>query len=107
MDMFNLIISLLLIFLALQYQQNWIVFAVLVISVITMKELMGTLALLGGAALIYFLYNGVEFDTLFIFVVFGLVILALLLGIGKKPEQEAYMPPGYGGGDYGDMMGGI
>ena len=75
MDIFNLMISLLLIFLALQYGQNWIVFAVLVISVITMKELPGTLALLGGAAVIYILYNGVEFDSLFIFVVFKFVYI--------------------------------
>ena len=106
MDIFNLIITLMLIFLAMQYGQVWMVFVILVISVVTMKELMGTLFVLGGAAIIYLLYNGIEFDSLFLVVIFGLVILALLLGIGKKPQQEAYMPPGYGGG-YGDMMGGI
>jgi Sec-independent protein secretion pathway component TatC len=84
-------------FIAVQSGQNWIVFAVLIISIITSKEFSTTLLLLISTAVIYFIAINGEPD-LWIPAIFGLVILAILMGAKPEPEQQIGM---------GDMFGGM
>jgi len=54
------------------------------------------------AGIIYFFSSGGNINAYLPLIVLALVILALLIGIGKKDQQPEYYAPDYGGG----MMGG-
>lgn len=101
MDTFNFLLSILFMFIAVQSGQNWIVFAVLVISVLTSKEISTTILLLISTGVIYFVAISGEAD-LWIPAIFGLVILAVLMGAKSEPEQQPGMGDMFGmGGMYG------
>lgn len=98
MDTFNFMLTILLMFMGIQFGQTWIVLAILVISIITSKELSTTIALLAATGVLYFLSVSSDLESLWVPAIFGLVVLALLLG--NKPEEQ----PAGGGLD---MLGGL
>ncbi len=100
MDTFTFLIAILLIILALQYGQNWIVFGILAIMILSTRSVATTVALTISVFVLYLFAGSGALNTYWPFIVFGLIILSLVLGLGKKPAQPEYYTPdmGYGGG---------
>lgn len=105
LDVLNFVLAIALIIAALQYGQNWIVFALIILSVLTFNSFRIALALIAAAVIIYFAFASDDLFQNFPLVLVGLLVVGLILGIGKKPEQpESYLPGGLGG--YDDLLGG-
>ena len=102
MDTFNFLIAMLMAVLAVQSHQNWIVFGIIVIIILSSRSVTTFLATVIGIGVIYFFSSGGDFNAYLPFIVLAIVILALLIGIGKKDQQPEYYAP-----DYGGMMGGF
>lgn len=91
-----------MVLLAMQYNQHWIVFAVVAIVIVSMRSVMTTIMLLVAVFVFYFIIGTENVNVYWPIVVFGLIIVALLVGVGSKPQQPEYYNPGM----YGDMFGG-
>lgn len=101
MDEVTFIISLVLMMLAVQYGQGWLMFGILGVMIIYMRSLKVTVLLLLSAGVLYVL--GPEgLKAYWPFVLFGLIILALLFGFKSQGEGAEVYP----GGAYGDLLGG-
>ncbi len=104
MDTFTFLLTILFMFMAIQFGQTWIVLGILVISIISSKEFSTILALVISTVVLYFLVYSGNMENLWVPVMFGLVIIAILLG-NKTEEQQASggfdMLGGYGG--YGGL----
>ena len=100
MDTFTFMIALVLMMLAVQFEQNWLVLAIVVIMILSMRSVGTTILLVVSVAVVYFLKGSMEPYWPFVF--FGLIILALALGVGGKPEQPEYYSPDM----YSGLMGG-
>jgi len=98
MDTFNFLVSVLLMMIAIQSGETWIVLAVLTISVITAKELSTVVAFILSTIVLYFVV-GTGNEDLWPLAIFVIIIIALVLG-SKPAKQEEYA----GGGM--DMFGG-
>jgi peptidoglycan/LPS O-acetylase OafA/YrhL len=98
MDTFTLAIALLLMMIAVQYNQNWMIFAIVALMILTMRSVGTTVILLIATAVIF--VGKPYMEQYWPFVLFGLIILALVIGGGTKeqPQQELYSP---------DMLGGL
>ena len=103
MDTFNFLIAMLMVLLAIQYHQNWIVFGVIVVIILSSRSVTTFIATIIGVGIIYFFSSDGNLGNYLPLIVLALVILALLIGIGKKDQQPEYYAPEYGGG----MMGGF
>ena len=103
MDLFNLMITLILMMLALQFGENWLAVAIVAITILTMRDFKATVVLIIATGVLYFAKGSL--DPYWPIVFFGLVILALLMGAGGggQAEQQAeyYSPDMYSG-----LMGG-
>ena len=96
MDSFTFMVALLLMMLAVQFGQNWLAFAVVAVTVLTMRSVSATILLAVALGALYLLRGSLEAYWPVIF--FGLVILALLMGSkGAGQQPEAYSPDMYGG----------
>lgn len=110
MDGFTFLIAIILMLIAVTYHQNWIIFGVIAIMILTQKNLTTLILMaIGGGALYFISISGMDINAIWPFLVFGFIILALILGIGKK-EQGAGMFGGgaedpFAGGGYGGMGG--
>ncbi len=104
-------VAILLMMLAVQFNQNWLVFAIVAIMILTMRSLSTTLFLI--IATIVMFVSKEYLKEYWPFVLFGLIILALLIGIGKKDggQPEAMPMDLYGGGfdagGFGGLPGGL
>jgi hypothetical protein len=107
MDTFTFLIAIVLMLIAVSYQQNWIVFGIILIMVLTQRNL-GTLLLmvLGGGVLYFLASAGVNLVDYWPILVFGFIILviALKLDKGSEPQGGMGMDP-FGGMGFG--MGGM
>ena len=94
-------VTLIVMMLALQFGENWMMIAVVAVTSLMMRNIKVTI-LLWVAAAALFLARGMM-EPYWPFVFFGLVILALLLGAGSSGQQqsELYSPDMYSG-----LMGG-
>lgn len=101
MDTFNFLVAILLIMLAMQFGENWIVFGVVAIVVFTMRSMATTIMLLVTVFVLYFI-GATNLSVYWPIIVVGLVVLSLALGVGGKPTQPEYYEPG----GYGDLLGG-
>ena len=104
MDYFNLLVSMILIFLAMQYGQNWIIFAIMIISVLTIKSFRAIAVLVIGTLALYLLFDNGDLNSSFPLIVLGIAVVGLILGLGKGggSEPQAGLP-----GGYGDLLGGL
>lgn len=102
-DSFNFLVSVILIFLALQYQQAWIVFAILILSVFTIKSMKAIVGLVAASLILYLLLDYGSIASYFPFVVLGIFVMGLILGIGKAAGESQT----YAGGGYSDLLGGF
>ena len=98
MDTFTFLIALILIMIAMQYNQTWVIFGVVGVLILSMRSLT-TVVMLIITVLVLFAIKGPNIVAYWPFIVFGLLILALVMGLGKKPEQPEYYAP--------DLMGGL
>jgi len=89
--------------MAIQFGQTWIVLAVLVISILTSKDLSTIISFIISTAVLYIVIGSGEVNSLWPLAIFGLVVLSILLGSKQDQQQQ----PDYGQGGYGDMMGGM
>ena len=102
MDPFNFLVAIILIYLALQYSQVWIVFAILILAVLTIKSFKAVVGLIAAALIMYIFvdYDGIQ--NYFPLVILGILIIGLILGIGKSSSSSETYP----GGGYSDLLGG-
>ncbi|MDO8634439.1 MAG: hypothetical protein Q7K34_04075 [archaeon] len=103
MDLMNFILAIILIVIALQYGQTWIVFALIILSILTFKSFKTSLALVFSALIVYFVFSAADPLENFPLMLLALLVIALILGVGNKPEEQAASPFGAG---YGDPFGG-
>ena len=103
MELFNLMITLILMMLALQFGESWMIIAVVAITILTMRDFKATVVLIVATGVLYFARGNL--DPYWPFLFFGLVILALLMGAGgggaAAQQGEYYSPDMYSG-----LMGG-
>ncbi len=104
MDTFTFLIALMLMMLAFQFGENWLVFAIIAIMILSMRSLSTTVLLLVSAAVLYFFTKMGDLNAYWPVIVFGLIIVALVLGLKEKEQQPEFYAPDMG---YGDMMGGM
>ena len=96
-------VALLLMMLAIQFGENWLAFAVVGVTILTMRSVKATILLSITLAVLYIMRGSLEPYWPVIF--FGLVIVALIFGAksggGGQEQPEYYSPDMYGG-----LMGG-
>src|SRR3989338_6357465 len=100
MDIFTLLIGVILVGMALQTGQSWLIFGTIILLIVGLKDMKATIVLLAGLGLFFFSLDSI--DVYWPFILFGLMVLALFLGLRpKEQEPDMYAP----GGDMG-MLGG-
>ena len=100
MDTFTFMIAILLMMIAVQFNQNWMIFAIVALMILTMRDLAATVLLIAATAV---LLAGKEYlAEYWPFVLFGLIILAVVLSGKQKQEAPAYQDM-FGQGDLGGM----
>ena len=99
LDTFSLVVTLLMLMLAIQYGEAWLVFGTAAIMIIALRSLSATIMIIAGTILLY-AFKGTGFNDLWPIIVIALVIIALISGLGKKEQPE------YGGGDLSSLLGG-
>ncbi len=105
MDTFTFLVALMLLMLAFQFGENWLVFAVIGVMALSMKSLSTTILLVISAGVLYFVVKTTgDITAYWPVVVFGLIILSLVMNLKTKEQQPEMFPPDMG---YGDMMGGM
>ena len=104
MDTFNFLVAMFMILLAMQYQQNWIALGIIAVIFLSTRSIATTVAALAGTALIWMFARGGDFSNFLPFIVIGFILIALVMGVGKKDQQpEYYMPGNEGGGMFGGI----
>lgn len=106
MDVFTLFLTLVIMMVAFNAGQNWIVFGTLILSIIATRSLPAMLLLSIGTFLL-FISKDIMGDS-WPLAVFGLLILAFLMGMKGEGQQPEYYSPagsdllggGYGPGGY-------
>jgi len=85
--------------IALQFNQNWLVFGIVALMIISNRTL-GTTIVMTVTGVMLFVLQG-SLDAYWPFVLFGLIAFAVLIGGQGKGSPEMYPPDPYGG-----MLGG-
>jgi hypothetical protein len=99
MDTFTFMIAILFMMIAVQFNQNWLIFAIVALMILTMRDVAATVLLLIATAVLLF---GRDYLTEYWpFVLFGLIILSVVLG--GKPKEEQQMPDMFGQEGMGGM----
>ena len=99
MDTFTLMVAIILMMMFLQYEQQWLVLGTVIIVILTTRSLSTAFVLIAALILIYMTQDTAK--AFWPLIIFGLVILALLIGLNPKPAQPDYYAP-----DLGGMLGG-
>ncbi|MDP2973617.1 MAG: hypothetical protein Q8N60_01065 [Candidatus Diapherotrites archaeon] len=105
MDTFTFAISIVLMMLAIQFEQNWLIFAIVALMVLTMRSISTTLLLIVSTVVLYVTRDYLK--EYWPFVLFGLIILAALIGAFVKKYAEQAPMDMYGGGFGGGFEGGL
>jgi len=108
MDLLSFLISITLLGFAIQLGEVWIVFGATLILVLSSKDIKASLLTIISVVVLYVI-NGMGMKEYWIFAIFGLLIFAYLLGLGKEDAAPADPYAGLLGGMGGDggmgMMG--
>jgi len=96
METFTFMIAILIMMMAVQFDQQWLIFAVVALMILSTRELTTTILLI--IATVVLLFGKAYLATYWPFILFGLIIVSLIIG-GKQKQEPA-------GGGYGDMFGG-
>lgn len=100
MDTFTFMIAILLMMIAVQFNQNWLIFAIVALMILTMRDLTATALLIAATAVMLFARD--LLIAYWPFVLFGLIILSVALG-SKSQQQPAGYGDMFGGGDMGGI----
>jgi hypothetical protein len=98
-DTFTFMVALLLMMLAIQFDEKWLAFSIIAITILSLRSVKATVMILVAAGILFAARSVLEPYWPYVF--FGLIILALLLGSGGKEQPEYYSPDMYAG-----LMGG-
>ncbi len=105
MDTFTFMVSVLLMFLAIQYGQTWIVFGIVAIMILSMRSISTTILLIISAGAMYWIKSA-GLDDYMMYAVIALIAISLVFGFKtKSSEPDMYGGLG-GGGGYGGLLGG-
>jgi len=100
MDTFTFMVSVLLMMVAVQFDQYWMMFAIVALMILSMRSISTTVLLIIST---FVLLIGKEYIAAYWpFVLFGLIILSVLLGGKQKQEQASYADM-FAGGDMGGI----
>lgn len=100
MDTFTFMIAVLLMMIAVQFNQHWMMFAIVALIILSKRSLSTTILLLVASFVL--LAGQAYIADYWPFVLFGLIILSVVLAGRQKQE-----PAGYGDMFAGGGMGGI
>jgi hypothetical protein len=104
MDLLSFLISITLLGFAIQLGEVWIVFGATLILVLSSKDIKASILTIISVGVLYFI-NGAGMKEYWIFAIFGLLILAYLMGLGKEDAAPADPYAGLLGGMGGEGMG--
>jgi cell division protein FtsW (lipid II flippase) len=108
MDLLSFLISITLLGFAIQLGEVWIVFGATLILILSSKDIKASMLTLVSVGVLYFI-NGAGMKEYWIFAIFGLLILAYIMGLGKEEAAPADPYAGLLGGMGGEggmgMMG--
>jgi len=104
MDLLSFLVSITLIGFAIQLGEVWIVFGATLILVLSSKDIKASILTIVSVGVLYYI-NGVGMKDYWIFAIFGLLILAYIMGLGKEDAAPADPYAGLLGGMGGDGMG--
>lgn len=97
MDLFNLILAIIFLMMATQWSEEpWLIIGMIAILIVAMKDMKSTIILIIAGVALYVIKDNLKEYALY--VIIGLILLALLLG--KKTEEgqsEMFNPGGFGG----------
>ena len=97
MDLFNLILAIIFLMMTTQWGEPWLIAGMVIILAVAMKDIKSTIILAVAAVALYFIKDNLQEYALF--VIIGLILLALVLG--KKADEggqpEMFNPGGFGG----------
>ena len=93
-------IAILLMMMGVQFNQNWLIFAIVAIMILSMRDVTTTIMLIIATVVLLVLKE--QLMQYWPFVLFGLIILSLVIG-GRQKEAPSQYPDMFGGGDMGGM----
>lgn len=92
MDEFNYLVSMFLIVIAFQFDQNWLIFLIVAAMIISLRSFSATFLLLTTVFVVYIVKSS-DFSTYWVPAMIGLTLLSLALGAGKKAQApDMYSP---------------
>lgn len=99
MDKFTFLIAIVLIAMAFQFGETWLVFGIAGLLIIASRDLKAIVLMIVAVAALYWL-QGIGMREYWLAVVIGLVALSFLLGVGGEEKEQP--PPlmgdfGFGG----------
>jgi len=101
MDTFSLIMAILMMMIAFQFDHVWIVFGIVALMILSSRDFETLILMLTALAALYI--GKASVADYWPVIMFGLIILALVLGIGKNKQQPELYPPD----PYGGLLGGM
>ena len=108
MDLLTFVIAIAIIGFAIQLSEFWVVLGITMILILASKDIKASMLTLVSVGVLYFI-NGAGMKEYWIFAIFGLLILAYIMGLGKEEAAPADPYAGLLGGMGGEggmgMMG--
>ncbi|PIN98206.1 MAG: hypothetical protein COT90_05410 [Candidatus Diapherotrites archaeon CG10_big_fil_rev_8_21_14_0_10_31_34] len=101
MDLFNLILAIIFLMMATQWGDTWLIVLMLAILLVAMRDIKSTIILIVAAVAMFLIKDNLQEYALF--VIIGLILLALVLG--KKADEQ--QPEMFAPGGFGGLMGGM
>lgn len=96
MDTFTFLIALMMLAFSIQFNQIWIGLGIMIILMVTSRSFMKTLLIL-AASIGMVLIRGPSFNDYLPFMIFGLIVVALAMGVTEKPQEGGGGMEGLGG----------
>jgi len=107
MDLVNYLISLVILGVAIQFGELWIVLGAATILIVASKDIKASILFVITIGVLYFI-SGIGLKEYWLFAMLGLIVLGYLFGLGNDaPAADPYA--GLLGGDMGGLggMGGM
>ena len=101
MDLVNYLISMVILGIAIQFGELWIVLGATTILILASKDIKASFLYIVTVGVLYFI-NSLEMNEYWLFAILGLIVLGYLLGLGND-AQPADPYAGLLGGDMGGM----
>ena len=95
MDEFNYLVSMFLIIIAFQFDQNWLVFLIIAAMIISLKSFSATFLLILTVVIVYIVKTS-DFSVYWVPAIVGLTLFSMAMGAGK-PAQAPDMYSPYAG----------